>query len=138
MSVRFFIGPFDPKLWEDPNSPPDPEPVSSLRIDPVAYKKALFKRWPSVKEISFDEIKGVVWWRLNEHNQWGVEVRLQNNFQYVSISSSGVNFIEFILWHRAYVPDEYPLFLFSDSGWDSLMLTPATTKEEVVQFAGFR
>lgn len=137
MSVKFFIGPFDPKLWEDPNAPPDPKPVSSLRIDPAAYKMALFERWPTAKELSFENIKGAVWWRLNKHNLCGVEVRLQNNLQYVSISSGGINFIEFILWHRAYVPAEYKLFLFNDSGWDSLVLTSATTKEEVVQFTGY-
>lgn len=136
MSVKFFIGPFDPKLWEDENNPPDPKPESSLRIDPTAYKKALLQRWPTARGGASKHFAGM--WTLDEYNLHGVEVHLNNDLQYVSLSSNSVNFIEFILWHRAYVPAEHELFLFNDSGWDSLVLTPATTKEDIVEFTGFR
>jgi hypothetical protein len=50
----------------------------------------------------------------------------------------GANFLDFILWHREFVPEDHDLFLFNSSSWDSLRLTLNTTREEVQQFTGLR
>ncbi len=134
MSVSYFIGPFDPALWK--YGDPSPEPKSSLRIDPADYWDKLLERWPSAREWQSEEFATGVYWTLDEYNLYGVEVQLHKDLQYVSFSSGGVNFADFILWHRDYVTHEHILYLFNSSSWESLILDADTDRKEVIEFCG--
>jgi hypothetical protein len=62
---------------------------------------------------------------------------LQKNQQIVSFGTGPKkSFIDFILWHRSVIPEQYPLYLFNSSSWDSLLLTKDTTEQDIVDFTG--
>jgi hypothetical protein len=136
MSTIFFIGPFNPEHWSNENDPARLE--SPLRIDPSAYRNALLKRWPTAKEWESEHFANGVYWSLDEYNLHGIEVHLHNGLQQVSMTPHGINFVEFVLWHRAYVSDEHTLFLYNTSDLKSFELTPTTTADDVIEFTGFR
>jgi hypothetical protein len=130
MSISFFIGPFDPALWENGN--PSPTPVSDLRIDPEDYENKIYEQWPN----AIREIKEQLCWLLREGNKYGTRVLLQDNLQYVSFGLGPI-FTDFILWHRKIIPAKYPLYFFNSSAWDSLQLLKITTREEVQKYTTF-
>jgi hypothetical protein len=139
-STHFFISPFPAELWKDPDDPM-PKPTSDLRIDPALYRDGLLQRWPEIFIYSpsstpeYDYLK----WELPPESHeysglWGV---LQRNGQYVEFGTGpDRSFVDFILWHRSFVPPQYPLYLFNWSSWDSLLLNPDVTEDEIVQFTG--
>lgn len=135
MSIMFFIAPFDPKAWEDPDDF-SPKPTSDLRIEPSEYHQKLVERWP---EINFNHLSPTEGWKLppeSEHPS-GLRGWLQKNQQIVSFGKGPTkSFIDFILWHRSIIPEQYPLFLFNSSSWDSLLLTKDTTEQDIVDFTG--
>lgn len=133
MSTSYYISPFDPISY----SASAPQPQSSLQLDPAAYRVALRQRWPTASKWPSEHFAAGVHWCLDEYNLHGVEVHLHPDLQHVSISSAGINLIEFILWHRAYVSAVYPLYLFNVSDIAVFTLTPATTYAELFQFCGF-
>ncbi len=127
MGVSFFIGPFDPALWQ--YGDPDPVPTTDFRINPGAYSNQLLGRWPHAK--SYPGTVGS--WTLDEPNEPGTHIMLHRDLLDVSFSP-GANFTDFILWHRHLVPSQYLLFLFKDSSWDSLKLHIDTTRHEIQHF----
>jgi hypothetical protein len=131
MSVSFFIGPFDPALWE--HGTPEPTPVSSLRIDPEVYSHELLRQWPNAISHAPERWS----WSLDEPIGPGVIILLHQDLQYVSFGH-GENFLEFILWHRQVVPANYDLYLFNSSSWDSLLLQRDTTRDAIRHFTGAR
>jgi hypothetical protein len=105
MTVTFFIGPFDPALWAEGD--PAEAPTSDLRIDPHTYAQHLRAHWPHLKEYRPDvDNPSFVYWVLHDATTHGIEVHLHSDQQYVSFTWTGNNFLEFILWHRAFVPTE--------------------------------
>lgn len=136
MSTRYFIAPFDPKAWEDPNDT-SPKPTSDLSIEPRAYRKALVERW---HDVTLSNTVGLSWELPPEAGEYGgLQGSLQSNNQIVSFAAGPKqSFIDFVLWHRRFVPEKYPLYLFNSSSWDSLKLTSETTAPDVAEFAGFR
>jgi hypothetical protein len=140
MSTHFFIGPFPAELWKNADDT-SPEPTSNLRIDPALYRNELLRRWPNIFFYSqsstpdYDHLK----WELPPESHeysglWGV---LQRNGQYVEFGTGPKrSFLDFILWHRSFVPSQYPLYLFNWSSWDSLLLKPESTGDDIVQFTG--
>ena len=138
MSTTFFIAPFDPKAWEDP-ADTSPKPTSSLRINVQSYRKGLANRWEGIT-FSTSTQTGclLLWWLPCESNEYGgLEGCLQSNAQIVGFGTGPKkSFMDFILWHRSFVLDEYELFLFNSSSWDSLKLTRNTTEQNIVDFTG--
>lgn len=136
MSVTFFIGPFDPALWAD--GPPTEPPISNLCIDSQDYGRKLRKHWPYAN-VYIPPVPSsfLLRWELNEPDRRGILGGLQNQ-HYVSFGWAGVNFIEFILWHRSVIPAIYSLFLFNSSSWDYLELKLDTTEQDIVDFTGIR
>lgn len=134
MSVMFFIAPFDPKAWEDPDDF-TPKPTSDLRIEPSEYHQKLVERLSEINFVSGSLIR----WELPPESKeyaglWGC---LQENQQIVSFGTGPKkSFIDFILWHRSVIPEQYPLYLFNSSSWDSLLLTKDTTEQDIVDFTG--
>jgi hypothetical protein len=134
VSTSFYIAPFDPKAWENPDDT-IPKPTSDLCIKRLEYREKLLERW---SEITFSH-ESLLAWRLPlESGQysglWGL---LQDNQQIVSFGTGPKkSFVDFILWHRSVVPEEYQLFLFNSSSWDSLILTRTTTEQDIIDFTG--
>ena len=129
MSVSFFISPFDPAIWEQEE--PDPYPTSTLYIDPEEYSRKILHRFPYATKPRSEKWN---WW-LDDPTGPGASVLLHPDRQIVSFSL-GENFLDFILWHRGFVPEDHDLFLFNSSSWDSLLLTKNTTHDEVRLFTG--
>jgi hypothetical protein len=134
MSVTFFIGPYDPIRWKKGN--PTPVSTSSLKIDPLNYRKKLLARWPTAREYPSEYCAGGFYWALDEYNLHGIEIHIQKDLQHVAFERGEINFLDFIMWHRAFVSDQYQLYLFNSSSWDSLLILPDTTREQVIQFTG--
>ncbi len=131
MSISFFIGPFDPALWEFGD--PDPMPTSELHIEPAEYETKLLERFPYAKRYSKD-----IWsWSLDEHDTPGIYLLLHEDWQYVSFGL-GANFVDFILWHRRMIPARHKLFLFNSSSWSSLELLWDTPQSQIEDFTGIR
>jgi hypothetical protein len=107
-----------------------------LRINPDWYRKRLLGRWP-----------GIVFFKISPEDyllEWGLPVSaagaaihagIQSNQNVVDLDTP---FEEFFLWHLQIIPDQYRLYLFNDSSWDSLELTPDTTIGDIQQFVGGR
>jgi hypothetical protein len=143
VSVSWFILPYDPKAWEDPDDL-SPKPTTNLRIDPKLYETALRERWPKA------EIHGpaqgsrmVLTWRLPvppemEGNFSGLRGDLHDDCQVISFGRGpNENFFGFIMFHRSFVPQDFHLFLLNSSYFDRLELKQDTTEEDIIQFTGF-
>lgn len=134
MSTTFFILPFDPKAWEDPNDT-SPKPTSDLRISREDYRQALINRWEGITLPSYSDLS----WELPPESReyGGLHGYLQENQQIVSFGTGPKqSFIDFILFHRSFVPEDYELFLCNSSSWDRLLLTKATTVQDIIDFTG--
>jgi hypothetical protein len=138
MSVTFFIAPFDPQLWRQDT--PTHELAAHLTIDLEQYATTLRQQWPHLQEVHPPpDSPFPVYWHLNEAQMRGIEVQLNPNFPIVSFKRHDVNFVDFILWHRQFIPQDYPLFLFNDSGWpERLPLSPTTSRQAILDFCGMR
>jgi hypothetical protein len=134
MSISFFISPTHPSVWI--GKEPVPTSRNDFRIDPVHYSHALMKRWPSAREWTSEYFARGVYWTLDEYNLRGIEVHLDTNLQDVSFTPYGINFVEFVLWHREYVAADQILYLFNDSAWEGLVMQSSVTKEDIVAFTG--
>lgn len=140
MSVRFFITPYDPATWKDENAHIE-KPTSDLSIDVSKYAQELRKRWPNAEihlTVVDDDLTYLLDWRLPpESGVSGLPGQLQNDHQVVSFGTGPKDsFLDFILWHRAFVPSYYQLFLFNSSSWNSLELKMDTTKRDIGSFVG--
>jgi hypothetical protein len=134
VSTTFYIAPFDPKAWEDPDDT-NPKPTSDLHIKITEYSEQLQQRWP---EITFSHWFPINWQLPPESGQYsGLSGCLQENQQIVSFGTGPKqSFVDYILWHRSFVPEHYQLFLFNSSSWDSLILTRNTTEQDIIDFTG--
>jgi hypothetical protein len=136
VSTAFYITPFDPKAWENPNDT-NPKPTSDLHIEPAVYREKLKERWNEI--VFFTSSPFPLEWELPpESNQYsGLSGQLENH-QIVSFGTGPKkSFLDFILWHRSFVPEQYQLFLFHSSAWfDSLILTMKTTEQDIINFTG--
>jgi hypothetical protein len=135
MSTTFFIAPFDPRAWEDPEDT-SPKPTSDLSINPSEYRAKLLERWP---QMTFIHTLPVLNWELplEDGEYSGLSGHLQTNLQIVEFGTGPKkSFVDFILWHRSVIPEQYPLYLFNSSSWDSLLLTNDTSEQDVVDFTG--
>lgn len=137
MSNSFFIGPIDVAVWMD--APDDDKPTSDLRIEPAAYERALVARWPDVGIAQQVISHCVLYWELpTEAGQpTGLPGQLFNDHQLVSFAAGPKqSLVDFVLWHRSYVPSHYRLYLFHAEGWERLELTPTTSEQDILDFTG--
>jgi hypothetical protein len=129
MSVYFFITPYKPSEWQ--------EARSDLRIDPVEYGEAMRERWPDVQFYTAPPSPDYVLnWMLKEGDDH-LTGSLRIDQQVVAFDPAPKSvFVAFILWHRAFVPSEYQLFLSDSSSEDVLELGPGITEQDVLNFTG--
>ena len=113
MSTSFFIGPIDPTSWYTEESS-DQKPTSDLMIDPNLYRVELMKRWPFA-DIGEGGEHYALFWKLDTEAGLGPEGGLQSDLQHVSFRYSDLTFVDFVLWHRRFVPSQYVLYLFNSS-----------------------
>jgi hypothetical protein len=136
MTTQYFIGPVDVSAWIDADDAA--KPTSDLRIDPAAYERALVARWPDVGIVPKAMSHCLLYWDLPESAETaGIWGQLFNDCQLVSfVTGPARGFLDFIFWHRATIPDEYPLYLFQASTWETLPLTAQTTEADILAFTG--
>jgi len=98
------------------SKPPELDESIKYKIDPSEYARLMKLRWPYAK-IGFVNNKSYVLdWELNHRDRLGPLGGLQSNRLVVSFGSNPQeDAIEFILWHRDFVPLGIPLFLFNSN-----------------------
>jgi hypothetical protein len=141
MSVSFYIAPYDPPDEDDPNFQ---EKIngSALKIDPKAYETAILKRWPQTvieTPLKSNDSFALPHWILPTQREGysGLRVRLLLDIQVVAFGiGPEETFLDFILWHRSFIPTHYQLFLFNSSDTNSLELTGDTTAQDISEFTG--
>jgi len=101
------------------------------RIDPDAYTDQMRHRWPYAEVARVSGIY-VLWWELNHENRLGPQGGLQSNRLVVSFGNAPEeDAIDFILWHRGFVPEDVPLFLFDESLYLTFEISSEITREEL-------
>src|SRR3954453_3093630 len=96
--------------------PPDEHETVTYRIDPDTYGEALQKRWPysNVGRVASEHY--ILSWELDKETELGAPGGLFSDGKVVSFGSNPQkDAMDFVLWHRAFVPEQYPLFLFDQS-----------------------
>ena len=111
--------------------PPDWNEENIYLIEQTLYVESLKSRWMN---ISISETTGVysLQWRIPNPHNIGLEGRLHADGGAITISANPRNdAIEFALWHRKMVPEQYPLYLF-DEGLNVIVeLKTDTTKKDL-------
>ncbi|MBZ0286146.1 MAG: hypothetical protein K8I30_00925 [Anaerolineae bacterium] len=135
MSITWFITPYDPKFWEDPDDMSE-KPTSDLHIDFFIYYKRLLEKWPEATiENSGESYHAYL---ICNADSLSLRVSLFSKNQIIAIDNNPTPcFFEFVLFHRLYVPINYPLYFFNSSAWDSLELKADTTEKDIRQFMGY-
>ncbi|HVU14996.1 MAG TPA: hypothetical protein VHD90_27170 [Phototrophicaceae bacterium] len=132
MTVRYYITPYDPEGWRDPDADDSTRPHSDLRVNVNDFDKQLRQRWHEA-----EASRGS--WQFNYPDGQGIGGSLiddnEGDHQIAAIEV-GRGFNEFVLWYRSFIPPEYPLFLFLEGQWNSLQLTSRTPLEEIAAFTG--
>jgi hypothetical protein len=103
-------------LFVSTAKPPSLEETGDIRIDPEEYARAMKRRWPdgNIGHVTIGSY--ILHWELNRGNELGILGGLQENRLVVSFGSAPMNnAIEFIIWHRNFVPAKQKLFLFDES-----------------------
>ncbi len=137
MSSYYYILPYDPKAWEDPDDHSE-RPTSDLVIDPDEFKKALFGHWGPDK-IEEETTWWLMWLLSNKSDPEGnsMRVSLHDDHQVIALSTGPKHILlEFVLWYRGFVPAKYPLYLNHSSSFERLLLTGSTTEEDIIAFTG--
>jgi hypothetical protein len=138
MSSSYFITPYDPKAWEDPDDDRE-KPSSDLKIYREQFRSALLEHW-GPKRIREDKNTAINSWLLTnpqDAEDVDLEIRLQENYQVIECGNFPKHAIlEFVLWYRRFIPATYPLYFFHSSAWDSLVLTTDTTEQAIIDFTG--
>jgi len=132
MSTSWFITPYDPKAWEDPDDTSE-KPISDLKINPVQFGLALKTQFLG---INFEPYEWV-WKFPDKLNQviisFGMRGMLHEDQQIISFDiNEGV--VEFILWYRQFISDKYRLYFFNSSSWERLELTQNTSAQAIIRF----
>lgn len=112
-------------------SPPPLDQTNEYRIDPNMYASQMKQRWPYA-DVARTSGAYVVWWELNHENRLGPQGGLQNNRFVVSFGNAPEDdVIDFILWHRDFVPKDVPLFLFDESLYLTFEVKPGMSRQEL-------
>jgi hypothetical protein len=124
MSIEFFITPYEPTEWQSASS--------TLRIDLEEFGERFLKQWPEGKTERTSA--GGLSWFVPEKGSAGFFGELQSNQQIVSFGPGNWSvYVDFVLWYRALVPQQYRLFLFTSNSFDSLELTSETTRQDIAE-----
>jgi len=140
MSVNFYISPYNRLIPETLNY--QNKNINELKINFEDYRNAILTHWPLTKvemPPKSDGLPALCHWILPSQLEGfsGLRVALLLNLQVVVFGTGPKKvFLEFILWHRNFVPANYPLFLFNSSSTDSLKLKNDVKEQDIIDFTG--
>jgi hypothetical protein len=143
MSVMYFLAPFERHKWIEASNINEINSLSNLHINPTDYAKALSEHWPSIKFVKVKQDHDAdfaLTWELPEYQKGyaGLRGELYFNLPVVSFSrASKESFVDFVIWHRIFVPAHYPLYLFDSSSPQSLEIGSSTTADVISNFVGY-
>jgi hypothetical protein len=129
MTMRYYITPYDPASWRDPDAEDSTRGKSDLYVKTNDFDKQLRQRWHEA------EASRGSWQFVYPDGQGIVGSFTVEDYQIVALEV-GRGFNEFVHWYRSYIPPNYPLFLFYEGKWDSLELSSSTTLEDIAHFTG--
>lgn len=109
-----------------------------FRIDPSVYKRMVLEEWPLAEPWGGTDafpFSCGLYSRSSDGIRWARgEAQLYRDFQTVVMRHPP---LEFIFWHRTFVPSKYRLFLSSDASEDYVELLPDVTLEQMADQVGF-
>lgn len=114
-------------------SPTHSTEASDYRIDPAIYADQMRVRW-TYAQISHAQSEYILHWNLDKESRIGMTGGLQRDQQTVSFGRNPIeDTVEFIMWHRGFVPSTHQLFLFNVE-LEIIELKPETTEDELHAF----
>lgn len=136
MSVSWFITPYDPKHWEDPDDIGE-KPTSDLYVDRARLYDYLAAMWSDTDiHLSPEQPPAYL---VRNADKTTLRINLYHQSQIIALNNNATSeFFEFILLYRRFVPSHYDLFFFNSSSWESLPLKNETTREEIRRFMGYQ
>jgi hypothetical protein len=138
MSIVFYIASYPPSKWAESNFS-HVERLDGVIVDVNQYRKALELRWAAVSFQSPLDRNYVLEWTLPPSRLGfaGLQGQLSANGQIVTFGSGPKeSFLDFILWHRSFVPTESNLYLFSSISNQALLMESGISSEEIINFTG--
>ena len=139
MSTIFLIAPYERGAWIEANDRGEVL-ISDLKIDPDTYNQGVQKRWPlAIVEPVPSVCPYQIQWLLPTGREGfgGFCVSLWRNLQVVVFDTGPKEvFLDFVLWHRSFIPTIHRLFLFNLASSDCLELKSNTTAQDLIAFTG--
>jgi hypothetical protein len=129
MSSRFYITPYDPASWRDPDADESTRGQSDLYVKTNDFDKQIRQRWP-------EAVASRGSWQFVYPDGQGILGSFTGGDNQIVALEVGRGFNEFVHWYRSYIPSKYPLFLFPEGEWESLELNFSTTLGDIANFAG--
>jgi hypothetical protein len=116
------------------SKPPEIDQSIDYRIDASEYATNLLARWPYAVVGRYDlSPYYILTWELNKENELGASGGLQSDGLTVSFERNPQeDAVDFALWHREFVPNQYVLFLYDNNLDVVYELRPNTTREALV------
>ncbi len=112
--------------------PPEFDETIEYRINESEYAASLRRQWPYAKVTAVPIARYILHWELDRKDRLGLSGGLQANRLVVSFGNAPhEDVIDFIIWHRAYVPPHQSLFLFDESLSLVLELEPGVRPEDL-------
>src|SRR5262245_34373001 len=136
MSIRWYITPYDPKHWEDPEDTSE-KPTSDLYVDPEIFYHYVAEH--QVEIVYYTGSKTPTTYKVTSSDGFFVRINLYHKNQIFSLTNNPIPpFFNFILLYRAFIPTTYRLYFFNSSSWESLELRLATTRQDIREFMGYK
>jgi hypothetical protein len=105
---------------------------TDLRISPDEYASKLKELWFDVTVLTGYSEDYTLWWELKRDGSFQIMGGLQTNRNVVSVEGNKEYIAEFAVWHRAFVPRKYHLYVFHESLEISFELERGKTIQEVL------
>jgi hypothetical protein len=119
-------------LFISPFKPPNESDFAQYHIDPTSYAEAILARWKFARVVKPERATYLLTWELNEEGNRGILGGLQGDSKTVTFGTNYFqNSLDFILWHRVYVPENISLYLYDANLVLIFDLKPKLTKTEL-------
>lgn len=114
--------------------PPSDIAASDYEINVELYQTAMRQRWVYANIISLTDTPYALSWELNEANSRGILGGLQTDRKTVSFGITHLDSaVDYILWHRQFVPKVVQLYLFDENLDLNFELTTDASKDLLKQ-----
>lgn len=102
MSVRYYLTPFRPPIWDG---------VADVHIQPIEYARKLQQDW-NARIVAQSETQ--LSWDLLKDDVVVLDGHVDASMKIISISGTTKSISEFVLWHKHIVSKDSPLYLFDE------------------------